>query len=172
MNDRILVFLKNLLLAFAMAVLFVSWSFLNDMIFFKYSFFAAAVFSVVSAFIYGIYMVSSNKWLCLLRWGLSLPLSYAVINYFWETNFAARAIFYLDPEYGCHSASEASATGLMMIMLSILFLFGGLIGTAVDANIFVKVYGKRENFEKAQIIFCVMIVAKAFIFMKYKIIVS
>lgn len=111
-----------------MAVFFVSGIFLSDLISMQTNLIVTFAYIALIADLYGAMLVGSSKVEFLIKWALSLPLSYLVINWFWETQFAVRALNWAYYDYGQQSAGGKFA-GFMLLMS---LMFGCLITMGVS----------------------------------------
>ena len=129
--------LSAVVFAFILAVLFVSAFFLSNIIAAK-GVIPAFAYIILTAVVYGVTMISKNTKTALLKWGLSVLFSYLVLQYFWQTNYAVRALNWTDPGYGSASAGGNFAGFVQLIFLCISCLIGGIAG----------MFAEKKNFEK------------------------
>ncbi len=113
---------KTILLSAFLAIFFVSSLFLSEIVSYKGGFLLAFLYIILIAGVYGIALVSENKKTTLLKWLFSLPFSYFVFQYFWETDYAIRALNWCFPYYGEQSAGGASAGMFLVVICAVLFL--------------------------------------------------
>lgn len=67
------------------------------------------VYCALMAILYAL-MIKSDKMLkILIKWGISLPVSYLLFLYFWKTNYAVRALNWIFEGYGNMSAGGGFA---------------------------------------------------------------
>lgn len=84
------------------------------------------------AVLYGGALIGNSKLEFAVKWLFSLPLSYLVINYFWKTNYAIRALNWVFPYYGRPSAGSRFAAMFLM------FVFTASCGITLFAAFFIK----------------------------------
>jgi len=146
--------LRDIILSLAVSVLFVSTIFLSGLILIK-SDRIAYVYIIFMALLYGMGMISRNAKSWLLKWGLSIPFSYMVLQYFWQTDFMTRAINWVLPGYGKNSAGGNFAGFLMLCFQAVLCFIGGIAGLQVGKKL--VDHNKYESFEKKQVIIGIVI---------------
>lgn len=129
--------LYSVVFAFILAVLFVSAVFLSDIIAAK-GVIPAFAYLILTAVVYGVTMISKNTKTALLKWGMSVPFSYLVLQYFWQTDFAVRALNWTYPGYGSASAGGAFAGFVQLIFLSVSCLIGGIAGAFSEKKDFAR----------------------------------
>lgn len=137
------------LCAAAMSVFFVTTLFLADIISWKNDK-AVFIYLIVMAVLYGV-MISGHFVYYFIKWVISLPLSYLIINYFWITNYAVRSLNWMFPGYGKMSAGGGFALGVITVGFVIAcFISMGIAFFLSAASLGVK----AENiavFEKIQL---------------------
>ena len=125
--------------AFSMAVLFVSAIFLTEII-------SASVKSIYPEFVYigfvaiayGFDFVSSDIKRSLLRFGMSIPFSYLVLQYFWRTDYYIRSLNWIMPEYGMHQSGGSAFVGTFRLFIQIAACFMmGCIGLGLNQRNYV-----------------------------------
>lgn len=116
---------KDILLGAAMAVLFVCAIFLGDLVSFL-GMIPTAVFLVLIAALYGLCAAGAPPREILIRWLCSLPCSYLVLQYFWQTEFALRALNWMRPDYGSPSAG-ANFAGFFRLVIQTAFCAAALL---------------------------------------------
>ena len=126
-----------------MSVLFESAIFISELISYKTDN-AAFVCIVFTAVIYGISSVSRNKKTWLIKWLISIPFSYVILQYFWSSDYAVRALNYVIPDHGKPSAGGNFAGFLLFAFQTAACLISGI------AALFIKPKN-YETFEKIQI---------------------
>lgn len=133
----------DILCSVSISIFFIPAIFLVDIISWKtdiwefvYLFFMAAA--------YGLMFISKSKKDFFIKWGISLPLSYLILNYFWQTNYSVRSLNWVFPDYGEPSAGGAFAGGVLVIFFGVLCLISLII--AFDIT-------KSKNLEKFQLCF-------------------
>jgi hypothetical protein len=99
---------------------------------------------VLVAVIYAIMLLSESKKNILLKWLLSLPLSYLCINYFWKTNYSIRALNWIIPDYGKSSVGGDFSNFLLLIFLLFLCLLG-IISAFCISSAKIKSYIKKQS---------------------------
>jgi len=142
--------ISNLFFALTLAILYVSTIFVAPVISYGNEVLSLIYIEFI-AILYGISLISRNKKIWLIRWGLSIPFSYLVIQYFWNVNYAIRALNWAFPYYGEASAGGNFASSCWMLLLSISCLFSGIIGLFIKIDNFAK-------FEKIQIIIILIVI--------------
>lgn len=88
---------------------------------------AAVIFAVVMAAVYFVTLISPNKKYWLLKYLLSIPLSFGVLMYFRLTGYAVRALNWAYPGYGNLSAGGRFAGSIQLLSFSGLCMFAVLI---------------------------------------------
>lgn len=116
---------KTVLFAAMISVLFVCAVFLSDIISYV-STVLSIMYIILSAAIYGFCLISRNRIIWLVKWGLSLPLSYIVFNYFQTYHYSIRALNRVFPDYGRQTAGGAFAMVGLFFMLCILCAVSGI----------------------------------------------
>ena len=106
-----------------MSSVFVSAIFLSVIISIASDLFVLPYLLLVSL-IYAAMLLSESKKIVLLKWIVSLPLSYLCFNYFWKTNYSIRALNWMISGYGKQSAGGNFAGFLLLIFLLFLCLCG------------------------------------------------
>ena len=124
-----------------LSVLFVSSFFVSEIISYK-SLLLSFIYTAITAAVYMTLMISERKSVCLLKFGLSVSLSFLVIQYFWDTHYSVRALNWVFPGYGNQSAGGRFAGFVLLLYHLILFLIGCITGFIVKPK-------KYEHFEKA-----------------------
>lgn len=114
-----------------MAVFFVSGIFLSDLISMKTNLIVTFAYITLVSALYGAMLVGSPNVEFLIKWALSLPISYLVINWFWKTQFAVRSLNWVFRGYERQSMGGKFA-GFMLLMSLML---GCLIAMAVSLRI-------------------------------------
>lgn len=139
----------DIALSLAVSILFVSTVFLSELILIKYV--RIGYFCVIfMALLYGIGMISRDEKSWLLKWGLSIPFSYMVLQYFWQTDFSNRALNWVLPGYGEKSAGGNFAGFIVLCFQLILCFISGIAGLAVGKKL--VDLNRYESFEKKQAI--------------------
>ena len=136
--------LTNVMLSLELSILFVSAIFLSEIINYKNGI-LSLVYIVFIAILFGFTLISKDKKMLLLKWGLSIPFSYIIIHYFWQTNYSVRALNWIFPSYGETSAGGNFSGFVLMLLLFILSLICGIVSLSIN----VKDY---RLFEKSQLI--------------------
>lgn len=134
---------KIALFAGLSAVFYVSSLFISDIISFK-STILAFIYILVIAFVYGMSLVSEERKSVIIKWLLSIPLSYLVLQYFWKTHYSIRALNWIFPDYGRQTSGGNFAGFILMIFFSVLCLAGGIAALSFKPE-------NYESFEKIQI---------------------
>lgn len=139
----------DIVLSISVSILFVSSVFLSDLISIKH-YPLEYVYIILVALLYGFLMVSRNIRHWGLKWVISIPISYLVLQYFWQTEFSIRALNWVLPEYGKRSAGGKFASSfLLCILVAACFISGiasiGVGKMLVDRELF-------DKFEKKQVI--------------------
>lgn len=144
----------------AMSVFFVTTLFLADIISWKNDK-AALAYGIFMVVLYGVMVSGSRIAEYFIKWAISLPLSYFVINYFWKTNYAVRSLNWMFPGYGKMSAGGGFALGVMTVGFVIACLVSmGIAFFLSAASLGVKTE-KIAVFEKIQL--CVGCLLSVFI---------
>ncbi len=81
-----------------------------------------AVVSVYSAM-----LLSENKKILLIKWGISLPLCYLCLNYFWRTNYSTRALNWLIDGYGGNSSAGGGFAGFVRLVFLLCLCLAGIM---------------------------------------------
>ena len=134
----------NIILSLELSVLFVSAIFLSEIISYKNDLLSFA-YILFTSLLYGIAMISKDKKAVLTKWGLSIPFSYIIIQYFWTTNYSVKALNWIFPAYGKPSAGGSFAGFVLLLLLSVICLICGIASASVKIKDYVF-------FEKIQLI--------------------
>lgn len=102
-----------LLCSVLLAVFFVPALFLGDLISYKFHI-LPFIYGGLMAALYALMMKSDKSVRSLAKWGLSLPISYLLLQYFWKTDYAVRSLNWAIKGYGRQSAGGAFAGGFYM----------------------------------------------------------
>ena len=116
-----------LLSAVLLAVSYVSAIFLGDLIG-AYALPLLLVYSICTAAIYGLLLLSRDAKTAVLKWVCSLPFAFLCLEFFWQTNFYLRALNWVSPDYGKPSAGAGFAGFVQLVRLSFLCLIAGIAG--------------------------------------------
>ena len=65
-------------------------------------------------------LLSENRKEVLAKWLLSVPLSNLLLQYFWNTNYAVRALNWVYPGYGMQSAGGRFAGSMLLLIQTVL----------------------------------------------------
>ncbi|MBQ8966226.1 hypothetical protein [Ruminococcus sp.] len=122
----------GLIAAAEISVIFVSAMFIADILSWSGGFFAALVYILLAAALYVLALISSSKKLWLLKWGVSVPLSFLVLQYFRYTDYMVRSLNWVFPNYGRQSAGGNFAGMLLLAVLSFMCLAGGLTALSMS----------------------------------------
>lgn len=102
-----------LLCSVLLAVFFVPALFLGDLISYKFDI-LPFIYGGLMAALYAFMMKSDKATGALAKWGLSLPISYPILQYFWKTDYAVRSLNWAVKGYGRQSAGGAFTGGFYM----------------------------------------------------------
>ena len=144
----------DIVLSISISILFVSSVFITDLISIKLSPFDY-VYIILVAVLYGLGMVSRNIRHWGLKWFFSIPISYLILQYFWQTEFSIRALNWVLPGYGKRSAGGNFAGMYLLCIQLIVCAISGIAGISAG-----KVLVNRDmydKFEKKQVITGVVI---------------
>lgn len=119
--------IRDLILGAELAVFYVSAIFLETIINDTCGFGVTIIYLLGVAALYGFTLVSKNKIEWLLKWVVSIPVSFLVLLYFRKTNYAIRALNWILPGYGRDSAGGRFVAGFLFMILSALCVVGGII---------------------------------------------
>ena len=108
----------------------------------------AVLYALFIAIVYFLTLISPNKKYWLLKYLSSIPLSLAVLLYFWKTDYSVRALNWAYPDYGRFSAGS-NLKGLMQVIL-----FSAICLVAIILSLFIKPK-KANSFGKFQNIACI-----------------
>ena len=139
----------DILLSVSIAVLFVSTIFLSNLISIKLSP-LEYVYIIFVALLYGMGMVSRDIKHWILKWVISIPFSYLVIQFFWKTDFSLRALNWVLKDYGKESAGGRFA-GFIFLCFQFICCFISGIASIVAGKILTD-HGRYEKNEKKQVI--------------------
>ncbi|MGN0160075.1 MAG: hypothetical protein ACI4AQ_01670 [Lachnospiraceae bacterium] len=134
-------FLKLLGCSTMLAVLFTSSTFLTDLIS------GGIIAFIYTGFIVVIYtgiIISSKGRKVLLKWLLSIPISFICTQYFVQTHYAVRAVNWRYPEYGEVTGGAAAADGFL-ILLKMQFCLIGIVAAFMCSGTI-----KPEQYEKLE----------------------
>ena len=139
----------DIVLSISISILFVSSVFLSDLISIKHSP-LEYIYIIFVALLYGFLMVSWNIRHWGLKWVISIPISYLVLQYFWQTEFSIRALKWVLPEYGKRSAGGKFAGFFLLCIQLVACFISGIAGISagkmlVDCELY-------DKFEKKQVI--------------------
>lgn len=137
--------------ALCLAVMYVSSIYLIAAISYK-SVTGAVIYALFIAAAYFLTLISPDKKKWLLKYLLSVPLSFGVIWYFWLTEYSVRALNWAYPDYGRFSAG-GNFNGLVQVIS-----FSALCLVAIIASLFIKPK-KESNFRQLQDIACIAVTA-------------
>lgn len=93
---------------------------------------------------YAVIMVSENMKTVLLKWAVSLPLTYLWFNYFWAVHYAIRALNWASEGYGRQSAGGNFA-GFIEISMFILLCGAGLMFALNNSSEKIKAFCKKQT---------------------------
>lgn len=113
------VLLRTGILSLVSALVFVSTIFITDMLSVK-STALTLVYMVAAALVYGLAMKSDSPKSLLLKWGISLPLAYLVLQYFWATHYSVRALNWLLPGHGSSTAGGHMSGAVLLAVFAVL----------------------------------------------------
>lgn len=99
------------------AIQYVSAAFLTEIIAHR-STALALVYMVLTAAVWTLLLLSEGRWETLAKWLLSVPLCYPVLQYFWKTHYAVRALNWVIPCYGGQSSGGAFAGCVQLVLLT------------------------------------------------------
>ena len=103
------------------------------------------VYLALTAALYGFCLISADKKIWLLKWGLSLPFSYIVLQYFQAYHYSIRALNMAFPHYGRETAGGLFTGAGMFYTLCFFCAVSGI------AAMFIKP-GNPSAFAKVQLI--------------------
>ncbi|SFD02025.1 hypothetical protein [Ruminococcus albus] len=126
--------IRDLILGAELAVLYVSAIFLETIINDTCGFGVTIIYLLGVAALYGFTLLSKNKIEWFLKWGVSILFSPLVLLYFWETNYAIRALNWVIPGYGRESAGGGFVRAFLLIILSVLCIVGGIYSLTVNTK--------------------------------------
>ncbi len=127
MKEKLENVLKIIWSGAVLAVVFISSIFLGDMISYKWDGLVWGYF-VLSAGLYGLMFWNVSKLNAFFTWLVSLPLSYLVLQYFWKTHYAIRALNWAIPYYGENSAGGNFVGSIRLLVFAVLCLVGIGVG--------------------------------------------
>lgn len=116
----------DLLMSFSMALLYVSGIFLCGILSFSTA--LTGLYILLTAALFALAAVSRDTKTGFIKWGISIPMAYLVIQYFWRTDYSIRSLNWLYPDYGRQSAGGAFAGAFLMLVLSVFCLLSGIAG--------------------------------------------
>lgn len=146
---------KDLLMSFSMALIYVSGIFLSDIL--SFSMALTGLYIVFTAALYALAAVGRDSRTAFIKWAVSVPFAYLVIQYFRRTDYAIRSLNWLYPGYGRQSAGGAFAALFNMLALSVLCLPGIIAG----ANAKPEVHKRLQKIQPAVIISADIIITSA-----------
>lgn len=139
-----------------MSLVFVSAIFLSEIISIASDLFVLPYLLLVSL-IYAAMLLSESKKIVLLKWIVSLPLSYLCFNYFWKTNYSIRALNWMISGYGKQSAGANFAGFLLLIFLLFLCLCGMIFASSKSSEK-IKPYTKIQLIAGTMILILIVMV--------------
>lgn len=111
--------IEVILSAFLIAIQFSAAVYLGEIISYA-GLVPALLYLVLTAAVYMLLLLSEKKVEALAKWFLSMPLCNLVMLYFWNTNYAVRALNWVYPGYGMQSAGgKFTASGLLLVQAAL-----------------------------------------------------
>ena len=145
MKEKIESILKIIWSGTVLSVVFVSSVFLGDVISYKWDGLAWG-YIFLAAGLYGVMFWNVSGLNAFLSWLVSLPLSYFVLQYFWKTHYAIRALNWAIPYYGENSAGENFAGSIRLFVFAVLCLVGIGVGMSCKSR-------DEERTERKRLVF-------------------
>lgn len=152
LSDAVKKYYKDVIFAViyasVLAILFVSAANLACIILQK-SFVMSGAYIVLAAAMYGFCLISKNKILWLIKWGLSVALSELVFKYFSATHYMTRALGWLSLNSGSYRADgvlvdlSGFISGSIMLHITIFCAFTGFMAMFIEPKNFAK-FGKVQ----------------------------
>lgn len=145
----------DILLALIVSILYVSSMFIIFIIINKYNLTKTIIYSLFIAFLYGFVLLSKSRIIWLFKWGLSIPFTFPVLNYFWLTHYEIRSTNWIFPNYGRTTGGGGFAYSFVLLIYSVFCIISGLLSLIIK----IKDY---DRFRKIQFYisvgFCIVIV--------------
>ena len=135
----------EIIYAFEIAIIFTANIFIIPLTGNKFNFTISLVYMVFVAALYGFALVSRNKRALLLKWGVSIPFSFLILQYFRITDYSIRALNWVYPGYGRPSGGGQFANAFMTILFTAMCLISGLISLFICSR-------TSERFKRIQFI--------------------
>ncbi len=136
---------KDVLLAAEIAVFYVSSVFLSKIITDAFGLAAAFIYILFISALYGLALISDDKIEWLVKWGLSIPISRLVLQYFISADYSVRALNWLFPNYGRETAGGNFTGFFLIVMLSVNCLIAAFIALVTDRE-------KHQTAKRSQLI--------------------
>ena len=89
--------ISEIVYALEIAIIYTANLFLVPVIDNKYGLTVSFIYMAFAAVLYGFALVSRNKGSWLLKWGVSIPLSFLILQYFRITDYLVRALNWVFP---------------------------------------------------------------------------
>ncbi len=102
-----------------MAVQYVCAVFLGEIISYA-GLVPALLYLALMAAVWVLLLLSENRKEVLAKWLLSVPLSNLLLQYFWNTHYAVRALNWAYPGYGTQSAGGGFAVFVLLLLQTVL----------------------------------------------------
>lgn len=128
----------EIIYALEIAIIFTANIFIVPLTGNKFNFTVSLVYMVFVAALYGFALVSRNKRAWLLKWGVSIPFSFLILQYFRITDYSIRALNWVFPGYGRPSGGGQFATAFMTILFTAMCLISGLISIFISSRTSVR----------------------------------
>ena len=138
----------------AMSAVIVSAVFLSEIISIASNLLLLPYLLLVVVLYVAMLLSESNKSV-LVKWVVSLPLSYLCFNYFWKTHYSVRALNWVINDYGKQSAGGNFAGFATLVFLLILCL-AGIIFAFVKSSEKIKSYIKSQSLTGITMIILIM----------------
>ena len=121
MKDKV----STIVLSVCLAVIFVATIFLIGPVSYKFNLPVTLIYSCLMTLLYMFTLADEKRKTMLIKWLLSIPLSFPVWKWFVRCEFMLRCLNWFFPEYGRQSAGGAFAQSFLML------IFMGVCGSGV-----------------------------------------
>ena len=125
----------EIIYALEIAIIFTANIFIVPLTGNKFNFTVSLVYMVFVAALYGFALVSRNKRAWLLKWGVSIPFSFLILQYFRITDYSIRALNWVYPGYGRPSGGGQFADLFLGILFTAMCLICGLVSLFISRKL-------------------------------------
>ncbi len=127
--------ISEIVYALEIAIIYTANLFLVPVIDNKYGLTVSFIYMAFAAVLFGFALVSRNKGSWLLKWGVSIPLSFLILQYFRITDYPVRALNWVFPGYGRPSGGGQFADLFLGILFTAMCLICGLVSLFISRKL-------------------------------------